>query len=85
MTTIHAMAKPPTEKKLVSVNGFKAPEEWYSMVKQISEERGMTIGGAIQYLVDLGKPIYEAVKKVEDGVASAATQDAIDRIKKRAG
>ena len=52
-------------KKLKGVNGFKAPEQWKAAVKRIAEERSSTIGGGIIYLVNLGLPIYEVVRKKE--------------------
>ncbi len=61
MITIHAMAI----KKFSQVNGFKASEEWYALVQRIADERNTTIGGAIQYVFNLGLPIYELVRANE--------------------
>lgn len=47
------------------MSGFKAPKEWYDRVKAISAERHMTVGAAIQYVFNLGLPIYERVRKAE--------------------
>lgn len=60
-------------KKLIPVNGFKAPVDWYAKVKKVAEERGVTIGTAIQYVFDLGLPIYERVRLAE----RAAIEEAI--------
>ncbi len=60
MITIETMPK-----KFSQVNGFKAPEEWYALVQRIAEERNTTIGGAIQYVFNLGLPIYERVRASE--------------------
>ncbi len=53
------------DKKFAHVNGFKAPEDWYARVQEIAEQRGTTIGGAIQYIFDLGLPIYEEIRRAE--------------------
>ena len=60
MITIQAIMK-----KFSQVNGFKAPEEWYALVQRIADERSTTIGGAIQYVFNLGLPIYELVRANE--------------------
>lgn len=52
-------------KKLQPVNGFKAPPEWYEIVKRIAEERYTTIGGAIQIVFNIGLPLYENSRKAE--------------------
>lgn len=52
-------------KKFSQVNGFKAPEEWYAVVQRIADERSTTVGGAIQYVFNLGMPIYELVRANE--------------------
>lgn len=83
LATIHAMSKRQKDKKLVHVNAFKAPEEWYAMIQKIADERGQTVGAAIQYLVGLGRPIYDAVRTAEQSLQDAATNEAIDSLKKK--
>lgn len=53
------------EKKLTPVNGFKAPEEWYEIVKRVAKERGTTIGVAIQLVFNIGLPLYEKMVRDE--------------------
>ncbi len=53
------------DKKLVGVNAFKVPIEWYETVQRIAKERKTTIGGAIQIVFDMGLPIYEHMMKSE--------------------
>ena len=84
MTTIHNMAKPPNDKTEVTVNAFKAPEEWYRMIKQISAERRSTIGGAIQHLVEIAMPIYQAMHAAEQEVKRHKTDEVLKGLKKRA-
>lgn len=75
MITIKAMPK-----KFSQVNGFKAPEEWYAMVQRIAEERNTTIGGAIQYVFNLGVPIYERVRASEvDTIAESLASFNVER------
>ena len=52
-------------KKLTHVNGFKAPEDWYALVQQIADERHMTVGATIQYVFNLGVPIYDRIRQRE--------------------
>ena len=85
MTTIHAMSKSSGSKKLVAVNGFKASEEWYATVLQVAEERGSTIGGAIQHLVELALPIYMAMHEAEQAIKAQRTAEIVRGLKKRAG
>lgn len=59
-------------KKLKTVNAFKAPEGWYANLIRVSEERQMTLGATIQYLCNLGMPVYDIVKQAE--------QNALDNI-----
>lgn len=68
LITIQAMSP----KKFSQVNGFKAPEEWYAVVQRIADERGTTVGSAIQYVFNLGLPIYEQVRKREMEVIAEA-------------
>lgn len=62
-------------KKLTHVNGFKAPEEWYARVAKIAEERQTTIGNAIQYVFNLGLPVYERVRAMEQQTIAQAMRD----------
>lgn len=61
-----------TEKRDIKVNAFKAPEEWYEMVKVIAKERHTTINSAIIYLVYLGIPLYGKVKEGERSIIAEA-------------
>lgn len=54
------------EKKLKTVNSFRAPDDWYQVIVQIAEERRMTVGGAIQFLCGLGLPVYKRIRKSEE-------------------
>lgn len=85
MTTIQAMGKPPSGKNLVTVNGFKAPEEWYAIILKIAEERRSTVGGAIQHLVEIALPIYEAMSEAEQTVKRQRTEETTKSLKKKAG
>jgi hypothetical protein len=55
----------PRRSAMVNVNGFQASREWYAKVKAIADERKMTIGATIQYLVNLGLPLYDRIKEQE--------------------
>ena len=55
-----------SDKKLKTVNSFRAPDDWYQVIVQIAEERRMTVGGAIQFLCGLGLPVYKRIKESEE-------------------
>jgi hypothetical protein len=50
---------------MTHINGFQAPREWYAKVKSVADERHMTIGATIQYLVNLGLPLYDKIREQE--------------------
>jgi hypothetical protein len=50
---------------MTNINGFQASREWYAKVKAVADERKMTIGATIQYLVNLGLPLYDRIKEQE--------------------
>jgi hypothetical protein len=53
------------DRTMTNINGFQASREWYAKVKAVADERKMTIGATIQYLVNLGLPLYERIKEQE--------------------
>lgn len=65
----------PHGKKLKTVNAFKAPEGWYATLLRISEEKQMTLGATIQYLCNLGLPVYDVVKQAEKEALSNVLAD----------
>lgn len=54
-----------TGKKVVKVNDFKVPEDWYEGVKRLAARRGTSIPVTIQWLVDIAMPIAEEVQESE--------------------
>lgn len=67
-------------KREVKVNAFKAPEDWYEMVKVIARERHSTNSSAIIRLVYLGVQMYGIVKESERS-AITETLDTLSRSK----
>jgi hypothetical protein len=53
------------ERTMTNINGFQASKEWYAKVKAVADERKMTVGATIQYLVNLGLPLYERIREQE--------------------
>jgi hypothetical protein len=52
-------------RTMTNINGFQASKEWYAKVKAVADERKMTVGATIQYLVNLGLPLYDRIKEQE--------------------
>jgi hypothetical protein len=55
----------PRRSPMTNINGFQATREWYAKVKAVADERKMTIGATIQYLVNLGLPLYDRIREQE--------------------
>jgi hypothetical protein len=55
----------PKGQTMTNINGFQASREWYAKVKAVADERKMTVGATIQYLVNLGLPLYDRIREQE--------------------